>query len=168
MKRLYLNPLKLLMLALALVVSLTFNAFAEKTLDTRMESAEKVRITLPYNVSDTINAANNYAVISPVKGWVTGLYYTHLGPAAITSGSSANIVAKIGGVSMTTISVTVVSGTQALGVISSTVAAPRFVSTTGDVNRGQVIELDDTGSPVMTGTVGGPGFMTLEITPNYY
>lgn len=139
---------------------------AAPPLETRMDTAEKVFLPVQVNVSGTINAAKRYAVTSPVNGWITGLYFTYEGPNAITSGTAANIVAKVGGVSLTTISITVPSPTAVLDVISST-ATVKQVSTTGDVTKGQAIELDATGSPLMTGTYGGEGRMLIEITPNY-
>lgn len=151
---------------LGLAALLPLQANAQPPLETRMNTAEKVFLPVPFNVSNTIYGAKRYAVASPVDGWVTGLYFTYEGPNAITSGTSANIVAKIGGVSLTTISVTVPSPTAVLAAISST-ALPKDVSTTGDVTKGQVIELGATGSPLMTGTTGGEGRMVIEVTPNY-
>lgn len=155
----------LVLLVLAALLPVQVNA--EPPLSTRMITAEKLFLPVPFNVSNTIYTAKKYAVQSPVDGWITGMYFTYTGPNAITSGTSANIVAKIGGVSLTTISITAPSPTAVLAAISSTVASPKDVSTTGDVTKGQVIELGATGSPLMTGTSGGEGLMVLEITPNY-
>ena len=150
--------------ALAILAMVPLATHADPSNEAAIKQAEKVRLTVPLNVSNTVYTANRYAVASPIDGWVTGLYYVYEGPNAITSGTSAIVVAKIGGVSLTTISITVPSGTAVLGTISSTTTA-KAVSTTGDVTRGQVIEFAATGSPVMSGN--GYGRLTVEITPNY-
>lgn len=162
----FLKTISFTCLTLALlVVAQTGNAAPADS--KRVSRAEKVNLVVPFNVSNTIYTAKKYAVASPVDGWITGLYFTYEGPNAVTSGTSANIVAKIGGVSLTTISITVPSPTSVLAGISSTVNSPKDVSTTGDVTKGQVIELGATGSPLMTGTTGGEGRMVIEVTPNY-
>lgn len=124
---------------LALCAMLAIPALAASNDAKRLDQAEKIYLPVPFNVSNTIYTANKYAVQSPVDGWITGLYYTYEGPSAITSGTSAVIVAKIGGVSLTTISITVPSPTAVLASISSSVPNPKYVSTTGDVTKGQVI-----------------------------
>lgn len=162
------KPLKnsLMGLLAAAVLLVAGAAYAAPPLEVRMNTAEKVYLPLHVNTSSTINTAVRYATPSPVDGWITGLYFTYEGPNAITSGTAANFVAKVGGVSLTTISITVPSPTAVLDAISSTATVAQ-VSTTGDVTKGQTIEVDATGSPLMTDTSGGLGRMLIEITPNY-
>lgn len=152
-------------LVLGLIALLPMASHASPPNEAEMKVAEKRILTLPFDVSNTIYSATRYAVASPVDGWITGLYFTYEGPQTITSGTSANIVAKIGGVSLTTISITVPSGTTVLGVVSSTARVSQ-VSNTAKVTKGSAIEFAATGSPLMTGA-GGKGRLTVEVTPNY-
>ncbi|CAB4136920.1 hypothetical protein UFOVP315_2 [uncultured Caudovirales phage] len=148
-----------------LLAMLAGMVFADPVDSKRVELAEKVRLVLPYNVSSTINGARTTAVQTPISGWLTGLYYTYEGPNAITSGSAV-IFPIISGVSVTTLSLTVPSGTVAFAPVSRTTTVAR-VSTTADISAGTVITISGTGSPVISGANGGLGNIVLEITPNY-
>lgn len=156
------KSLKNTLLATVASLALVAGAYASPPLETRMNVAEKVGLTLPVDVSNTVYSATRYAVASPVRGRITGLYFTYEGPNAITSGTSAIIVAKVGGVSATDPSLTVPSGTTVLAAVSDTAA----YATATKVKKGEVIEFALTGSPIMAGA-GGKGRITLEITPDY-
>lgn len=139
---------------------------AEAPNEQRLYRAERFAVALPFNISSTINAGQRYAINSPTRGYVTGLYYVYEGPNAVSGGTAANIVAKVNGVSLTTISLTVPNNAAVLSSAMSIVSKDK-ASNANRVARGGVIEIAATGAPVMAGTLGGQGRIVVEVTPDY-